>query len=92
MVLGLAVALFLLNAAQFCLHSTWAFSMQNRFNWTPKEVGFSLLAVGVMSMIVQGGVVRKLVPAIGEEAGDGAGGDGDDAGVPGIWAGDAAGG
>ncbi|MGD9688234.1 MAG: TCR/Tet family MFS transporter [Phycisphaerales bacterium] len=65
-VFGLAWALFLLNASQFSLHATWVLSWQHRFDWSPRMVGFSLFAVGFLSMIVQGGLVRKIVPALGE--------------------------
>jgi DHA1 family tetracycline resistance protein-like MFS transporter len=66
LVLGMGVAMFLLNMAQFALHATWALSMQYRFKWTPKDIGMSLAAVGITSAIVQGGLSRRIVPALGE--------------------------
>lgn len=62
----LAVTLFLVNVAQFSLHATWVLSMSARFGWTPFHVGMSLFVVGVCAAIVQGGLSRRIIPAIGE--------------------------
>jgi DHA1 family tetracycline resistance protein-like MFS transporter len=67
LVLGMAVALFLLNMAQFALHATWALSMQYRFDWDPLHIGLSLMVVGLGAAVVQGGLTRKIVPALGEK-------------------------
>ena len=64
----LAVTLFLLNVAQFALHATWVLSMGMRFAWGPREVGLSLFVVGLSSAVVQGGLARKIIPALGERA------------------------
>ncbi|QYU68156.1 TCR/Tet family MFS transporter [Leptolyngbya sp. 15MV] len=66
LVMGLAAAVFLFNLAQFSLQATWVLYTGHRYGWTPKEVGFSLFAVGLGAAIVQGGIARKLIPAIGE--------------------------
>ena len=67
LVLGMAISLFLLNMAQFALHATWALSMQHRFEWTPLKIGLSLMVVGLGAAIVQGGLARRLIPALGEK-------------------------
>ncbi len=64
--LRLSAALFLLNTAQFALHATWFFFCQRSFQWTPKEVGYSLFAVGMGAVLVQGGLARRLIPKLGE--------------------------
>lgn len=64
----LAGALFLLNVAQFGLHSTWVLSHKARFGWSAREVGWSLFVVGIAAAIVQGGLARKIIPALGERA------------------------
>jgi DHA1 family tetracycline resistance protein-like MFS transporter len=66
LVLGLAITLFLLNMAQFGLHTTWALSMQRRFDWSPTQIGLSLMVVGLGAAAVQGGLARKLIPMLGE--------------------------
>ena len=51
--------------AQFCLHTSWFLFTEFKFGWTPKDNGYSLLAVGLMIVIVQGGllrVVQKHIP------------------------------
>lgn len=66
MVLGLAASLFLLNIAQFILHSTWALYTSHRYHWEPFQVGTSLFTVGVTAAIVQGGLTRRVIPVLGE--------------------------
>ncbi|MBN8643699.1 MAG: TCR/Tet family MFS transporter [Planctomycetes bacterium] len=65
-VLGLGAALFLMNIAQFGLHVTWALYTQYRYHWEPWEVALSLTLVGVGAAVVQGGLARKIIPAMGE--------------------------
>ncbi|RME94048.1 MAG: MFS transporter [Verrucomicrobia bacterium] len=68
-VLGLAAVFFLLHLAQSCLHSTWVLYTGYRYGWTVGETGLSLAVVGASAMIVQGGLVRVIVPRIGEARG-----------------------
>ena len=67
LVFGMAIALFLLYMAQFALHATWALALQYRFEWTPVTIGLSLAVVGLGAAVVQGGLARKLIPALGEK-------------------------
>jgi DHA1 family tetracycline resistance protein-like MFS transporter len=66
-VLGLAGSFFLLMLAQNMLFSTWALYTDHRYHWSPLSVGLSLMFVGVLSGIVQAGLVRRIVPALGEK-------------------------
>jgi DHA1 family tetracycline resistance protein-like MFS transporter len=63
---ALAASLFLANLAQLGLHVTWVLSMTARFQWTTREVGWSLFIVGLAAAIVQGGLARRIIPALGE--------------------------
>jgi DHA1 family tetracycline resistance protein-like MFS transporter len=45
--------------AQFCLHTSWFLYTEFKFGWTPRDNGFSLLAVGGMAVLVQGGLLRQ---------------------------------
>lgn len=65
-VLRLAASLFLVNVAQFMLHSIWALYTGYRYDWSPKQIGWSLAFVGLMAAIVQGGLARKIIPRLGE--------------------------
>ena len=63
---GLAAAAFFTNLAQFGLHATWVLYTAHRYGWTARDVGFSLALVGIGAAVVQGGLARKIIPAIGE--------------------------
>ena len=57
--IGMLVAVIgLAGLAQFILHTTWVLYTTFKFGWGPKENGWSLFAVGVMSVLVQGGLIR----------------------------------
>lgn len=65
-VLGLAESFFILNVAQMMLFSTWALYTSYRFGWSPQWVGYSLMASGLLSGLVQAVLVRRIVPALGD--------------------------
>jgi DHA1 family tetracycline resistance protein-like MFS transporter len=48
------------------LNSTFVLYAGYRYQWTERDVGFSLALVGICSMIVQGGLVRPFVRRFGE--------------------------
>ncbi|MGI9425600.1 MAG: MFS transporter, partial [Hyphomicrobiaceae bacterium] len=62
----LLVALFLFDIAHYSYPAIWAFYTKQAFGWSSAEVGLSLAAVGVGFVIVQGWLIRVLIPAIGE--------------------------
>jgi DHA1 family tetracycline resistance protein-like MFS transporter len=64
-VLSLVESYFLLMLAQSMMFSLWALYTGHRFAWTPREIGLSLAFAGVMMGIVQGGLVRTIVPRLG---------------------------
>ncbi len=64
--LGLAVSFFLLNLANFGLHALWVLYTDHRYGWTSSQVGWSLAVVGITAAIVQGGLARRIIPALGE--------------------------
>lgn len=65
-VLGL-MAIFVMAAfANRVAEMTWVLFTSYRFDWGPKETGFSLAMVGVMFVVGQGGLVRVIVPKLGE--------------------------
>ncbi len=64
--LGPLVAILALSGlAQFTLHTTWVLYTQMKFGWGPLENGLSLFAVGLMSVIVQGGLMGRLTAYFG---------------------------
>ncbi len=48
------------SLAQFILQGTWSLYTQLKFGWTPRQIGWSLCAVGAMSVLVQGVLVGRL--------------------------------
>jgi DHA1 family tetracycline resistance protein-like MFS transporter len=66
-VLGLMGSLVLVYIAAHALQSTWTYINLERFNWSKKLLGLSLGVVGVMTMIVQGGLIRVVNPRLGNE-------------------------
>lgn len=65
-VLGLAGAYFLFQFSHQVYPSIWVLYTGYRYDWTPKQTGFSLAAVGIMAAIVQGGLTRHIVKRFGE--------------------------
>ncbi len=49
------------SLAQFILQGTWVLYTQAKFGWSSSQVGWSLCAVGAMSVLVQGVLVGRLV-------------------------------
>lgn len=66
-VVGLLVfSYFAYYIAHLVYPAVWAYYTEEAFNWTPRETGYSLTAVGIVFLIVQGYLIRKIIPAIGE--------------------------
>jgi len=66
-VIGLIWSMVLVYIAAHSLQSTWTFINIERFNWSEQKLGLSLGVVGVMTMIVQGGLIRYINPRLGNE-------------------------
>ncbi|MBK8286993.1 MAG: TCR/Tet family MFS transporter [Ahniella sp.] len=64
--LGLAGVHFLNSLAHYVLPATFALYAGYRYQWSPSEIGLTLMMVGVCSAAVQGGLVRVVIPRIGE--------------------------
>jgi DHA1 family tetracycline resistance protein-like MFS transporter len=64
---ALALTLFLVGFAQRCLESTWVLYTEHRFGWDIKATGISLGVVGITAAVVQGGLVRRVIPRLGEQ-------------------------
>lgn len=57
----LVIVLALSSLAQFMLHTSWVLYTKFKFGWGPGQVGWSLLAVGVVSVISQGVLLRPML-------------------------------
>jgi DHA1 family tetracycline resistance protein-like MFS transporter len=65
-VLGLTGTMTCAFMSQMILQSVWALYNQARFGWTLRGVGMSLMAVGLATAVVQGVLIRAILPRVGE--------------------------
>jgi DHA1 family tetracycline resistance protein-like MFS transporter len=70
---GIAAVLFLMQLSHVVFPAVTVLYMGYRYGWGEVAVGLVLSAVGVCSMIVQGGLIRPVVKRIGERRALGAG-------------------
>lgn len=65
---GLLVAVMAFaGLAQFTLYTTWVLYNTFRFGWGPSENGWSLFAVGIVSALVQGVLLGRLLKRFSRE-------------------------
>jgi len=65
--LGLLGALLILYVAAQSTQSIWSYYTLEKFNWNATWVGYSLGFVGITVAIVQGGLIRIIIPRIGNK-------------------------
>ena len=65
-VLGLIVAMTFVFTAGHAPQSTWTYFTIEKFKWNETQVGYSLGFVGLMIAIVQGGLIRLIIPKLGQ--------------------------
>ncbi|MEI2747591.1 MAG: TCR/Tet family MFS transporter [Ferruginibacter sp.] len=64
---GLIAAFFLVYLASHAVQSNWSFFTIEKFQWSEKMIGISLGVVGLLVALVQGGLIRVINPALGNE-------------------------
>ncbi|MEO8314072.1 MAG: TCR/Tet family MFS transporter [Pseudomonadota bacterium] len=65
-VAGLFLSLALLNIAAHAVQSNWAYYVIEKFQWTTTMIGLSLAVVGLVFVAVQGGLIRIILPKLGQ--------------------------
>lgn len=65
-VVDLAAAVCLRNLAEYSLHATWVLYTTYKFGWSIRQNGISLAIDGVIIAAVQGGLIRVIIPKLGE--------------------------
>jgi DHA1 family tetracycline resistance protein-like MFS transporter len=63
---GLVASLVLVYIAAHAVQSNWSYYTMERFHWSEEMVGISLSVVGVGAALVQGGLIRVLIPRLGQ--------------------------
>lgn len=66
-VAGLFIALGFIYISMHAVQSNWSLYSIKKFGWTPKEIGISLAVIGVVTAIVQGGLIRIIIPKLGQQ-------------------------
>jgi MFS transporter, DHA1 family, tetracycline resistance protein len=66
LVAGMAIVFLLLNLSQQGLQTSWVLFTSYRFGWGELTNGLTLAYVGFMAALVQGGLIRVLLPKLGE--------------------------
>ena len=65
LVSGLVISLILINIASHAVQSTWTFYTMFKFKWSSQTVGYSLVTVGLLTVLVQVGLIRLITPKLG---------------------------
>ena len=63
---GLTGALAASSLSGQCLQSTWVLFTTARFGWNARDTGLSLAAFGVVSLVFQTVLARRILPRLGE--------------------------
>jgi MFS transporter, DHA1 family, tetracycline resistance protein len=66
-IFGLFAVFILLQFGHDANPAVWTYYTMLKFKWTSLEVGYSLMAVGIMIAAVSGFFTRLIVPRLGEE-------------------------
>ena len=64
---GLLATLLLVDIANHSVHSNWSFYVIEKFRWNSTLIGYSLGVVGLAVAIVQGVLIRVIVPRMGDK-------------------------
>lgn len=64
---GLVGSLICIYIAAYAIQSTWTYFTMQRFNWDSAMVGYSLGVVGFLYAVVQGGLIRVVIPRLGQK-------------------------
>lgn len=65
-ILGLVASLVLIYIASHAVQSTWSFYTMFKFKWDTDQVGLSLTFVGILVAVVQGWLMRFIIPKLGQ--------------------------
>lgn len=64
---GLFVSLAFLYISSHAVQSNWSYYSIEKFKWDERAIGISLGVVGLVSAVVQGWLIRLIIPKLGQE-------------------------
>lgn len=64
---GLIVSLACLYVAVHAVQSNWAYYTIEKFGWNERSIGISLGLVGLIYAVVQGWLIRLIIPRLGQQ-------------------------
>ncbi|WP_075051499.1 TCR/Tet family MFS transporter [Hydrotalea sp.] len=64
---GLVFSITLLYIAGHAVQSCWSYYTMSKFGWDERMVGYSLGFIGLIVGIVQGVLIRSIIPRLGQE-------------------------
>lgn len=64
---GLFVALAFIYISAHAVQTNWSYYVIEKFKWTPSDIGWSLAVVGIAFAVIQGGLIRFIIPKLGQE-------------------------
>lgn len=64
---GLFIALAFIYLASHAVQFNWSFYTKEKFGWSLKEIGLSLAVVGIVYAVVMGGLIRLIIPKLGQQ-------------------------
>lgn len=65
-ILGLVASLVLVNIAAHAVQSNWSYYTMEKFHWSERTIGVSLAVIGLAVGLVQGGLIRVVIPRLGQ--------------------------
>lgn len=64
-VFGILGVMFIYNLGHHVLPSIWSYYTIEKFDWSPREIGYSLGFIGALMVFVQGVLIGIIVPKVG---------------------------
>ncbi|MDZ4714282.1 MAG: TCR/Tet family MFS transporter [Cytophagales bacterium] len=64
---GLLVSLMFVYVSSHAVQSNWSYYTIEKFNWDSTAIGISLAVVGFVFAIVQGLLIRRIIPSLGQQ-------------------------
>ncbi|HMV09101.1 MAG TPA: TCR/Tet family MFS transporter [Cyclobacteriaceae bacterium] len=64
---GLILSLAFIYVSAHAVQTNWAYFVKTKFGWGPAQIGWSLAVVGVAFAVIQGGLIRVIIPKLGQE-------------------------